>query len=344
MNKIKSISIVLVVILLIAGISALIVACNSDNDEKTLIDIPAQDSDKPEVPTPEHQHTIVIDSAIPATGVSKGLTEGSHCSSCGAVIVAQEEIPALGFTVSFENYLKRSGPGAKLLLTNSLGKTEEIVFDYSTSSSELSSKSGIVSMQLAPQSRSMYFYYTMKGTTYLLAHRGSNEASEVVALTGDVSFGELMAQECILSESLVTMADGSKKALGDIVVGDVVLSYDWETMTLIENPVIYASSQDDSEVWTTIRYFVWTFSDGTVIKSAFAHRFYNFEQKKFVYLELWNIGDHVYKEDGTFAALVSCETVYEPCTFARITLQYGTNYFANGCLTGDRHCPQDIEF
>ena len=41
-------------------------------------------------------HTIVTDEAIPATCTETGLTEGSHCSVCGEIIVAQEEIPALG--------------------------------------------------------------------------------------------------------------------------------------------------------------------------------------------------------------------------------------------------------
>ncbi len=41
-------------------------------------------------------HTIVTDEAIPATCTETGLTEGSHCSVCGEIIVAQEESPALG--------------------------------------------------------------------------------------------------------------------------------------------------------------------------------------------------------------------------------------------------------
>lgn len=36
-------------------------------------------------------HTVVIDEAIPATNTEKGLTEGSHCSACGEILVAQEE-------------------------------------------------------------------------------------------------------------------------------------------------------------------------------------------------------------------------------------------------------------
>ena len=41
-------------------------------------------------------HTIVVDQAIEPTCTQSGKTEGSHCSVCGAVIKAQEVIPATG--------------------------------------------------------------------------------------------------------------------------------------------------------------------------------------------------------------------------------------------------------
>ncbi|MBQ3547840.1 MAG: hypothetical protein IJA44_05155, partial [Clostridia bacterium] len=41
-------------------------------------------------------HNIVIDAAVDATCTTTGLTEGKHCSVCGTVIVAQQEVPALG--------------------------------------------------------------------------------------------------------------------------------------------------------------------------------------------------------------------------------------------------------
>ena len=40
-------------------------------------------------------HTVVIDKAVPATEEVTGLTEGSHCSVCGAVIKKQEVVPKL---------------------------------------------------------------------------------------------------------------------------------------------------------------------------------------------------------------------------------------------------------
>ena len=41
-------------------------------------------------------HTVVTDEAVAPTCESTGLTEGSHCSVCGEVIVAQETVEALG--------------------------------------------------------------------------------------------------------------------------------------------------------------------------------------------------------------------------------------------------------
>ncbi|MBO5359251.1 MAG: amidase domain-containing protein [Clostridia bacterium] len=41
------------------------------------------------------EHTVVIDKAVPPTCLETGLTEGSHCSGCNEVIVAQEVVPAL---------------------------------------------------------------------------------------------------------------------------------------------------------------------------------------------------------------------------------------------------------
>ena len=43
-------------------------------------------------------HTAVADAAVAATCTTTGLTEGSHCGTCGETIVAQEIVAALGHT------------------------------------------------------------------------------------------------------------------------------------------------------------------------------------------------------------------------------------------------------
>lgn len=51
----------------------------------------------------EHIHTEVIDPEVPATCTADGMTQGSHCSVCGEVIVPQEVIPALGHDYVYED-------------------------------------------------------------------------------------------------------------------------------------------------------------------------------------------------------------------------------------------------
>ena len=43
-------------------------------------------------------HTEVIDEAVEPTCTEAGLTEGSHCSTCGEIFTEQESVPALGHT------------------------------------------------------------------------------------------------------------------------------------------------------------------------------------------------------------------------------------------------------
>ena len=57
--------------------------------------------DKPVVPV--HRHTVVTDPAVEPTCTETGLTEGKHCSTCNAIIVKQETVPALGHKTELKN-------------------------------------------------------------------------------------------------------------------------------------------------------------------------------------------------------------------------------------------------
>ncbi len=73
----------------------------------------------PEVPdTPEHTHTEVLDAAVAPTCTATGLTEGSHCSVCGEILVAQTEISANGH--SYENGICTVCGAAELLLNEKI--------------------------------------------------------------------------------------------------------------------------------------------------------------------------------------------------------------------------------
>lgn len=147
--------------------------------------------------------------------------------------------------------------------------------------------------------------------------------------------------ECLTGDTLVTMADRTEKRLDEIEVGDYILSYDWGTMSLVPNKVIYTDKDMNK---THTEYDVWTFDDGSVIKTVHRHRFFNVERKAFAYMDEWAIGEHTVKIDGTMPMLISHETITETVNHYKITGELGTNYFANGLLTGDRYCPTEIDF
>lgn len=60
------------------------------SDEKGLNNIKLEDT-----VIPAKGHVSVVDAAVAATTESTGLTEGSHCGECGAVLVKQEVLPML---------------------------------------------------------------------------------------------------------------------------------------------------------------------------------------------------------------------------------------------------------
>ena len=163
-------------------------------------------------------------------------------------------------------------------------------------------------------------------------------------LSTDITIDKLLYLNCIDENTLVTMADGSAKRLGDVEVGDEVLSIDYDTMTLIARKVIYSGKDEpDYDNWFVNCYWENVFSDGTIIKQAMNHRFYNLENELYVYMKDWNTGEHTYKLDGTNPELVSRTLVQGRINYGRITLEDSNNYFANGLSTADRRaCPNKV--
>lgn len=73
-------------------------------------------------------HTVETDAAVDATCTENGLTEGSHCSACGEVLVAQEVVNAPGH--SFENGVCVScGEAEPLVYSGTCGENLTWCFD-----------------------------------------------------------------------------------------------------------------------------------------------------------------------------------------------------------------------
>lgn len=143
--------------------------------------------------------------------------------------------------------------------------------------------------------------------------------------------------ECLSGETEIDIYDEEKKKrrkkkLKDLKVGDKVISLNTETKKWEIDEVL---NDDMHEVKFELSYDIWTFSDGTQITTVKKHEFYNVSQEKLMYIDEWNMGDKIYKEDGTTPSLIKHEQVQEPIRHYTL-MNHNHNYIANGCLSGTR--------
>lgn len=127
---------------------------------------------------------------------------------------------------------------------------------------------------------------------------------------------------CLSGDTLITMADGSKKRLDQMTPGDEVLGQ--EGTTTVESLKIMPANSF---------YYIYHFEDGIDIKETSPHRFYNIEQDFSQKLSRWEIGEHALHEDGRHIALLSKERIVGEELKYGLYTKSGT-YYANGLLSG----------
>ena len=148
--------------------------------------------------------------------------------------------------------------------------------------------------------------------------------------------------ECLTPETLIDIDEEDKKGkkrrkrkmLKDIKVGDKVICINPDTLKLDTDIV---TECDSAFIKRHTCYDKWYFENGTVITTVHRHRFYNVENKTFMYMDEWNIGDHGINIDGNKVKLIKHEHIEEEVIHATLFTKKYNNYFANGMLSGNRH-------
>ena len=148
-------------------------------------------------------------------------------------------------------------------------------------------------------------------------------------------------QTCLSPETLIDVEEidekGKKrrrrKKLKDIKVGDKVICINPFTLELDTDIVVECDGEMNKKHTC---YDNWYFSDGTIITTIHRHRFYNVENKKFMYMEEWNIGDHGLNINNEKIELIKHEHIEEEINHCTLFTEKYNNYFANGLLSGNR--------
>jgi len=136
---------------------------------------------------------------------------------------------------------------------------------------------------------------------------------------------------CLTGDTMITMADGSKRRLDLLCIGDAVMADDGNPTKIIK-----IGSGDYSHFHT--KYY---FENGTVIDETGPHRFYNADRRFWLQLDNWQLGDHAVTESGDRVRLMNVEKVGEHLEGFAMWTENGT-YWANGLLSGTAQANQKL--
>lgn len=138
---------------------------------------------------------------------------------------------------------------------------------------------------------------------------------------------------CLIPSTLITMADGSKKEVKDVVAGDELLVFNHETGQLDSSPVIF----NDSEPMNNVNVINLNFSNGKQVGVIYEHGFFDLTLGKYVYIDENNamdyIGHEFYVADGGSARLNSVNIVEEYTECYSPVTAYHLNYFTEDMLS-----------
>ena len=151
--------------------------------------------------------------------------------------------------------------------------------------------------------------------------------------TGSSAFVVVSPAPCFPAGTLISMSDGTKKAIEHITVDDDILVWDFDRGVYAEAKPIWIKVAE-----TSPSYNVLTFSDGSVLKTVGHHHIFNKQAKRFTHTMTNDtpIGTVSINEHGKEITLVSATIVQEPVEFYNVWTSYHLNVFAQGVLTSNR--------
>ncbi len=141
---------------------------------------------------------------------------------------------------------------------------------------------------------------------------------------------------CFTADTLITMADGSKKEVKDITTEDTILTYNFFTGETEAKDVALVVNHGVAEYSVANL----TFSDGTVLKVIADHGVFDYDLNEYVYLTVDNMEEYLghtfVKMDANgyhLVTLTATEKTYETTVAYSLTSAGNANALAEGMLT-----------
>ena len=190
-----------------------------------------------------------------------------------------------------------------------------------------------------------FICYTIESGPPDVVYEVTNDSSVTLKNLTDFPHGDTIdiytiQKACVAEESMITLADGTQKAVEELTGAEQLLVWNLKTGTFDTAPILFIDSDPSTEYEIINLHF----SDGTVVKAIYEHAFWNSSLNKYVFLRddgAKYIGDmfnkQTYDSEGnmvwTSVELVDVvitnevTTAWSPVTYNHLC------YYVNGMLS-----------
>jgi hypothetical protein len=144
----------------------------------------------------------------------------------------------------------------------------------------------------------------------------------------------LTFEYCLAAGTLVTLADGTVKAIEDVGGFDLLRVWNFDEGRFDTARPLWIKRAE-----ATDQYNLLEFSDGSSLKTISQHRIFNKQLGMFTYpmTEDTPVGTTTFSVEGREATLVGKSVVREPVNYYNIITDHHINLFGNGILTSCRY-------
>ena len=178
--------------------------------------------------------------------------------------------------------------------------------------------------------------------TYNLGVSGSPANSHYIAYAYVVTpFGTVwsaptsgtLGSVCLIEGTMISLADGSYKAIEDITYTDSMLSWNFDQGCYAETKAVWIKRGE-----TGSQYNLLTFSDGTTLRTFDQHRIFNKQAGAFTYpmTDATPIGTITVNEHGQEITLVDKQVIVDTIEYYNVITDYHMNLFSDSILTSCR--------
>ncbi len=224
-------------------------------------------------------------------------------------------------------------------------KTVIVVGDYQRFYDEFTVTYGSSTQYKVPDVDGQSFdSWRLRGTNYDTLATGTGKTINVsysILVSNYPSGGRIYLDlyykesSCVVEGTLITLADGSSKAVEDLTGDEMLLVWNLETGTYDVAPILFI----DSEPTGHYEVIKLSFSDGTTVDVISEHGFWDVDLNKYVYLDKYASGyiGHSFLKQGengmAEVTLVNVDitaevtTAYSPVTYGHLC------YYVNGMLS-----------